>query len=121
MQLQSQTPNVPLEFTQGDTVTLELIAIDDSGNPFDLTGASLDTQILGANGIGPITFPNGQHTIANQTTNRGQFALALAPSDTNSCGVGGGKQILTTAAISGAVTNFLGNNILTVNPPVPIQ
>lgn len=114
---------LPIEFTQGDDLTLQLIATDDAGNPVNLTGATLSTQILGANGVGPVTFPNSQHTIANQSTNRGQFALALASAgaDTTSCGEGSGKQILTTAVIAGVQTTYRGVNILTVYPVVPVQ
>lgn len=112
-----------IEFTQGDDTTLELLATDDSGNPIDLTGASLSTQILGANGAGPVTFPNGQHTLADQVTNPGEFSLALANAgaDTTSCGEGPSKQILTTAVISAVSTTYRGLNILTVYPAVPVQ
>lgn len=122
MLLKSQD-NLPLDFTQGDDVTLELLATDDQNNPIDLTGASLSTQILGANGQGPVTFPNSQHTLADQITNPGQFSLALANAgaDTTSCGEGANKQILTTAVISAVSTTYRGNNLLTVYPPVPIQ
>jgi hypothetical protein len=120
MLLASQT-GLPLEFTEGDNATLSLVATDDSGNPKDLTGASLSTQILGPNGIGPLTFPNSQHTIANQTTNRGQFSLALGTGDTAACGEGTGKQIITEASVSGVITFYRGVNILTVYPSVPLQ
>lgn len=114
---------LPIEFTQGDDVTLSLIATDDFGNPINLTGASLVTQILGPNGNGAIGFPNSQHTLANQTTNKGQFSLALANAgaDTTSCGTGPSKQIFTTAAIAGVVTTYRGVNILTVYPSSPEQ
>jgi len=122
MLLASQN-NLPLDFTQGDDVTLNLIATDDQGNPQNLTGASLSTQILGPNGSGPVTFPNSQHTIANQTTNLGQFSLALGNSgaDTSNCGEGPSKQIITQSTIDGEVTYFRGVNLLTVYPNVPTQ
>lgn len=118
------TPNnLPVEFTQGDDITLTLIATDDAGNPQVLTGASLSTQILGANTVGPISFPNSQHTLANQTTSPGQFTLLLANAgaDTTSCGLGSGKQILTTAVIAGVSITYRGAGILTVYPSVPTQ
>lgn len=113
--------NLPIEFTQGDNVTLQLLATDDQGNPQNLTGASLSTQILGANIVGPVVFPNSQHTLGNQSTNPGTFSLALANTDTPNCGLGSNKQIITTATISGVVTNYRGVNILTVYAPVPLQ
>jgi hypothetical protein len=111
----------PLNYTQGDVVTLELLATDDQGNPVDLTGVSLETQILGPNSVGPITFPNGQHTIADQSTNRGQFALALAAADTMATGDGAHKQILTESTLTGVITTYRGVNLLTVFVAVPIQ
>lgn len=122
MLLASQSGNA-LEFTQGDDITLQLIATDDQNNPINLTGAALSTQVLGPNGDGVVTFPNGQHTLANQSTNPGQFALALgnAGADTTSCGEGEAKQIYTTAVIAGVSTTYRGVNILTVYPPSPAQ
>lgn len=116
------TPNLlPLEFTQGDTPTLTLVATDDQGNPVNLTGASLSTQIQGANSAGPIVFPNLQHTLSNQTTNPGEFVLSLSAVDTGNCGEGLHKEIITTANIAGVITNYRGLNLLTVYNPVPIQ
>ena len=120
MLLNSQN-NLPIEFTQGDTVVLYLLATDDQGNPVSLAGATLSTQILGANGVGPVVFGNGQHTLANQTTNPGQFSLALANTDTPNCGAGANKEIYTTAAVSGVTTTFRGVNLLTVFVPEPLQ
>lgn len=110
-----------IEFTQGDTVALSLIATDDAGNPVDLTGASLSTQILGPNGVGSVTFPNGQHTLGDQTTNPGTFVLDLSTVNTAACNEGDGKQIITQAVISGVITYFRGINLLSVNVNVPLQ
>jgi uncharacterized protein YfaS (alpha-2-macroglobulin family) len=120
MLLQS-TNQEPFEFTQGDDITLALTATDDQGNPINITGATFATQILGANGSGPVTFPNSQHTIVNAAL--GQFTLTLGNggADTTSCGLGHHKQIITALTISGLVTTCRGNNLLTVYPPVPVQ
>lgn len=115
-----QTPNQqPLEFSQGDQVTLSLVATDDSGNPINLTGASFSTQILGANGVGPVVFLNGQHTIV--TAASGIFTLALSVTDTPNCGLGLHKEIITQITIGGAPQYYRGVNLLTVYPPVPLQ
>lgn len=121
MLLQIPSGNPPLEFTQGDNIAITLIATDDLGNPQVLTGASLSSQILGVNNVGPVVFGNSQHTLANQTSNPGQFTLTLANTDTPNCAVGANKQIITAATIAGVVTNYRGNNILTVYPPAPEQ
>jgi hypothetical protein len=112
-----------VEFTQGDDVTLTFLATDDLGNPQNLTGASLSTQVLGVNIVGPIVFPNSQHTLLNQSTNTGQFTLAFANAgaDTTNCAEGASKQVLTTAVIAGVQTTYRGNNLLTVYPNVPLQ
>lgn len=121
MLLNSQN-NQKIEFTQGDVTTLLLIATDESGNPVDLTGASLSTQILGPNGVGPVTFPNSQHTIApDQVANRGKFTLDLSSEDTASCGDDTAKQIITESLIAGDSVYYRGINLLTVNVNVPIQ
>lgn len=121
MLLNSQD-NHPITFTQGDVTTLLLLATDDQGNPVDLTGATLSTQILGPNAIGPVTFPNSQHSIApDQVTNRGQFSLALSADDTASCGEGTAKQIITESIITGASVYYRGVDLLTVYPNVPLQ
>lgn len=122
MMLTNLTPfGVMINLTQGDTVTLNLLATDDQFNPIDLTGATLQTEMLGPNGIGVVTFPDGQHTLADQSTNPGEFALALSSDDTNSLGQGLHKQIVTQSNVSTAITNFHGNNILTVLPSTPLQ
>lgn len=122
MQLVNSNPlNEPITFTQGDTVTLNLLALDDENNPVDITGAVLNTQILGPNTVGPVTFGPGQHTVLDQSTNRGEFTLALGDMDTLECGEGQHKQIVTVADIASAFTYFHGNNILTVLVAVPLQ
>lgn len=116
------TPNkLPVEFTQGDTPTLTLVATDDQGNPVDLTGASLSTQIQGANGAGVHVIPNAQHTLANQVTTPGQFAIALTAVDTNASGEGPNKEIITTATVGAVVTNYRGVALLTVYNAAPTQ
>lgn len=113
-----------IEFTQGDDVTLHLIATDDDGNPVDLTGATLATQVQGPNGAGVVTFPNAQHTIApDQVANRGKFDLALGNvgEDTTDCGGGAHKEIITVAVISAKQTSFRGFNLLTVYPEIPLR
>lgn len=114
-----------IQFTQGDNnVVLNLTAQDGLGNPVNLTGASFSTQVLGPNGGSIATFPNGQH-VANpdQVGNPGKFTLTLANSgaDTAACGVGYGKQILTTITIGGAIVTYRGVGILNVFPPTPTQ
>ena len=113
-----KTPSAPaLTFTQGDAPTLNLYAQDQNGNPINLSGATFSTQINGANGVGAVTFGNSQHTIVNAST--GQFQLTLATTDTQNCGEGQNKSIVTSITIGGSVLNFWGNGILQVLAPNP--
>lgn len=113
--------NQPIEFTQGEGITLTLLATDDQGNPVNLTGGTFSTQILGPNSVGPITFPDVQHQALNQNTNPGQFTLTLSSTDTGNCGEGANKQIITQVNLNGVISYFRGNNLLTVYPAVPLQ
>jgi len=119
--LTTNPPGLQYTFTQGDTVSLAFIATSDTGIPVNLTGATLSTQILGPNGVGPVTFPNSEHTLGNQTTNPGSFTLNLQPSDTANCNIGQNKEVLTEAVISGAVTYYRGESLLSVYVAVPTQ
>lgn len=122
MELQNQTPNQQIEFTQSNNAILHLIAVDQSGNPVDLTGATMSTQILGPNPIGPVIFGNGQHTIdPDQNANRGKFIITLSQANTLACGEGLNKEILSTATIASVATTFRGVGILNVYIAVPLQ
>lgn len=107
-----------ISFTQGDTAILNLSATDGQGNPFNLTGASFSTQIKGSNGIYTV-FGNSQHAIVSAAN--GTFTLTLSAIDTGNCGLGPNKEILTLISQTGSTIYFRGVNILTVNPPIPIQ
>lgn len=107
-----------IQFTQGDNAILNLTATDGAGNPINLTGATFSTQILGANNLGTVTFPNSQHAIVSAPA--GTFTLTLSQADTLSCGLGDSKDVLTQVTISGAVTHFRGRAILSVAPAVPL-
>lgn len=111
--------NMGIAFTQSDNVVLNLTATDGRGNPVNITGAMFQSQILGSNGVGPVVFPNSQHAIVNAAF--GQFTLTLSAADSANCGYGSNKDIITMVSISGNVTTFRGNGILTVNPPVPLS
>jgi len=107
-----------ITFTQGDTATLNLTAQDGTtGAPFDITGATFTSYILGPGGV-VVSFPNSQHTIV--TANLGQFTLALGTTDTAACNVGPNKDILTKIVQSGSTIYFRANGIVQVLPPVPL-
>jgi hypothetical protein len=108
-----------IQFSQGDTATLQLTIQDGDGNPIDITGATFSTEIKGNNTAGAITFPNAQHTIIDPTT--GRVNLALTAVNTAACGVGEGKDVITTVTISGTVIRYRGIGILNVYAPDPAQ
>lgn len=119
--LLNQSVGQPIEFSQGDTVLLDLLCTDDNGIPQNLTGATFMTQIQGSNIVGPVTFPDNQHVAGDQSTDPGTFQLSLTSPNTESCGLGPNKEILTTVVIGGTTTIYRGESILTVFPMVPIQ
>jgi hypothetical protein len=107
-----------ISFTQGDTPVLNLTAQTGAGNPFNLTGASFQTQIKGPNGV-IATFDNGQHAITSAAG--GTFTLTLASTDSANCGTGPGKDIITQVTQGSSITYFRGMGILTVFPNTPNQ
>lgn len=107
-----------LQFTQGDNVILNLSATDGNGNAINITGATFSTQILGAAGAVQ-TFANAKHAIVSAPL--GTFTLTLSAADTNACGQGVGKDLITALTISGNVTYYRGTGILTVFAPIPLQ
>lgn len=112
--------NPPITFTQGDDVSLIFTATNNQGSPVNLTGATFSTEINGPNTLGPVTFGNSQHTAnADQVNFTGQFTLALTAANTNACGIGANKEIVTEITISAKNTFFIGPDILTVLPEAP--
>lgn len=111
---------LPVEFTQGDNIVIALQALDEEGNPVSLTNAVFVTQIAGVNGTYAIPFPNSQHVAdPDQVNNTGNFTLTLSQSNTQACGVGTAKQILTMVTIGTSATFYRGTDILEVYSPVP--
>lgn len=108
----------PISFTQGDTAILALIAEDGNGNRVNLTGATFQTSIKGANGVVAV-FDNSQHMIVDAA--EGLFNLELAEGDTAECGEGEFKTILTQITQGSSVLTFRGDGILTVFTPTPLQ
>lgn len=108
----------PISFTQGDTAVLALVAEDGNGNRVNLTGATFQTSIKGANGVVAV-FGNSQHMIVNAA--EGLFNLELSEGDTAECGEGEFKTILTQITQGSSVLTFRGDGILTVFTPTPLQ
>lgn len=104
-------------FTQGDSAVLNLTATDGAtGNPIDITGASIVTQIKGTDGKS-VSFPAGQHSVTNGPL--GKFTLTLSTSDTAKCGLGDHKEIVSTVTVGGQVVAYHGVGILQVLASAP--
>lgn len=107
-----------IEFTRGETPSIPLVAKDGTGALINLTGATFQTQMKGPNGQA-VTFDNSKHTAdADQSANKGQFILALNSTDSQSIGIGSGKEIVTKITISGVIT-YVRGSILTVKSEFP--
>lgn len=112
----------PIILTQGNTAVLYLTAVDSSGIPVDLTGASITSYINAPNGAGIAEFGNSQHTVnPDQVNYEGQFTLTLSEADTASLGVGDHKEILSVVTIGSVVISFRGFNVLGVLAGVPLE
>ncbi len=108
-----------ISFSQGDTIVINLTATDGYGNPFNLTGATFQTQILGPNGQAIATFANSKHSIVSASL--GTYTLTLSSTDTASCGLGSNKEIVTQVTQGSNVIYFHGPNLLQVLPAFPLQ
>lgn len=109
-----------ISFTQGDDgILLNMTATDGDGTLVDLTGATFVTQIKGP-GADLVTIPNGQHTIKNQTTHRGEYTITLLTANTSASGVGDYKDIVSKIVIAGVTVYYHGNGIVRVQPAPPI-
>lgn len=121
LSLRNQLAEHQLSFTQGDDVVMALIALDNSGLPVNLTGATLVSTIGGLNSQAPVVLGNSAHTLGNQSTAPGTFTITLTPTNTAACGAGENKEILTGVTIGGKLATYQGVSILNVYSPVPAQ
>lgn len=109
-----------INITQGDQANLQLTATDGMGNPIDLTGASFVSLLRGSNGA-TISYANSQHTAnPDQVNFKGQYLLALSPSDTNNIPVGVNKELLTQITQGGNPIFYRGPNLVNVRAPIPV-
>lgn len=108
-----------IKITQGDLAILEFTAVDGNENPIDITGATFTTLINAANGAGVNSFPDVQHTIVDGP--EGRFNLTLQVADTQNCGQGLHKEIITQIVRGSTPIWYRGKNVLTVYPPTPFQ
>jgi hypothetical protein len=109
-----------IEFTQGDTATLDLTATNGNGTPVDLTAAVFTTSFRGTDGV-VISFPNSQHTAnPDQVNFKGQFSLALSSADTDSVPVGKNKEIVTKIVQGLSTIYYHGPSALNVLNKIPM-
>lgn len=105
----TQDPSTPVQalvVTQGDAITLKLLAIDDTNSHFDLTGASFSTKILNKDGS-YLTIDNSHHNAdPDQTGNKGKFTVFL--SGTSNLKTGDTRGIITTISVNQDVIQFHG-------------
>lgn len=110
----------PLRITQGDDALFFLTCVDGDGNPVDLTGAIFQSFVNEANGHGILSIPNNQH-FANpdQINFAGQFQLTLNEVNTQACGQGSHKELLTLVTIGSTSVMFRAPNSLQVYLATP--
>ena len=106
--------------TRGDTNDLILIAEDGDGNKVDLTGVTdMETQLPDKDG-GVITIANDDHTPdADQTTNKGQYAVTLSAANSAELKIAQNQNVITKVTdASGKITFYHGEGVLNVRNPV---
>lgn len=99
--------------TQGDDVTINMLATIDGSSPMDLTGATLSSTLV-ASDESIVSVFNSSHTIANQTTNTGEFSIFLDRTTTALLMLGAAQNIVTKASISGKDLFIHANKVLRV-------
>lgn len=110
-----------LKVTQGETASLQMIAVFGNGIPFDLTGAVLTSSVRGVNGF-PVEFGNSKHVVnPDQIAYRGQFSLNLDAADTAAIPPDPNKEIITKVVKGSTILYFRGPSLLSVYYPVPVQ
>ncbi len=114
-----------LEFTQGDTPTLNLEANVGEDTPYDLTGAVFTSYLKSTDdtAVPPniLTIPNAQHTAdPDQAANRGKFTLALTAADTALIKAASGHELVTRVVQGGNTIYFHGRNLITVYKNTPV-
>lgn len=114
------TSAVVLELTQGDSITLNLKALNGpAGAAVDLTGASFTTYLRATDGT-LVEIANGAHAAdADQVTNKGVFTCALTTAQTALLKIGSGKEIITKVTMGSTVIYFHGVKALVVLSPNP--
>lgn len=106
-----------IQFTQGDAAIIALYAEDESGEPLDLTGATIVTKIAGKTLVS--SFDNSKHTIVDAA--KGEYTLNLTVADTAGIEVGEGQDIISTVTQSGNPITFRGMGVLVVFAPAQAQ
>jgi hypothetical protein len=107
MQLkQNPTTNQALVITQGDSLILDLQAIDDTNLPHNLNGATFSTNLLNQDGT-VLTLGNSAHTPdADQSANTGNFRLQLT--GTSILKIGAVRSLITTVIQGSDVIQYHG-------------
>lgn len=114
-----QNPTVKQSFTmtQGDALTFQFQAIDDTDTAFDLTGASFSTSMAKTDGT-LLTFGNSAHTAnPDQVGHKGEFSLFM--NGTDLLMVGNSRAIITKVTIGQDVIQFRGS--VSVLPSSPAK
>ena len=106
-----------IAFTQGDdAIIINLTAQDGSGNAIDISGATFETQILGAS-KSLVVIPNSQHTLVNASLGKFQFTMTAA--QTLACAPGQTKDITTKIISGGKTIYYHGFGALSVYAEAP--
>lgn len=105
--------------SRGDHIVLNLRAVSDVGQYFDLSSATFSTTFRGK--AAPVTIGDSQHVAAsNQSTDIGRFQLSLLASDTAKMKVGDSLEFVVTVTQVNQVSHFHGRITIKENKPVSL-
>lgn len=102
-----------IAITQGEKPVLT-VNLKNSGQPFNLTGASIKTYFLKTDGTTELEVGSSDHTITNASG--GVFTVDLVNSDTSTIKSGYHKTFKVLVTIGGRNYVFWGRKKLTVFP-----
>lgn len=110
-----------MRITQGDQLTVRIrVRQGNDGPAIDLTGATF-TSYFPADDGGVLEIPNEDHTIEDQTTNKGWVQIALSAEQSALLKVGELLSFTVKVEQASSIKHFHANKSLTVVSASPVE
>ncbi len=109
-----------LEFTQGDDIVVQLKAMANKTDAFDLTGATLESSLHGTSGT--VTIDTVDHTVdSDQVANKGVFTVRVRIAATLAFNVATLKDWITKITQGSTVRHVHGIDLVNVYSATPLD